>query len=292
VKPEASPHDVDDGVHGSHFMEVNFLQRDPVHLGLGLTESLENLAGGRLDRPGQRAFLEEADDFAQMAVRSGGEPVLRSGADRMTVVFVVCMVVVLVMMMGIVVMAVLVGRVLVVVRVTVVVVLRELASLPAGGGPGLLRRRIGKNPQARGREGTAHLLSHLQPPAGKPEGAEPSLELRERQAGVEEGTEGHIATGSRERLEIRQSRHERQYTRSSREAVVLRAFRWVRGRDGPLTLLLARPYNPGSNSGKVPSNSRHNRAKRSSRGHKPPGRERFGVSIGNEVPARWRSSQT
>ena len=60
--------DVDDGVDGADFVQVNLVDRHVVDRGLGLAEALEQRLGAGLPRRRQRRVTDEVRDLAQRAM--------------------------------------------------------------------------------------------------------------------------------------------------------------------------------------------------------------------------------
>ena len=59
---------VDDGVHGTHLVEMDRIESDPVDLGLGFAEAPEDSAGLVTNRQRQGGSRQHAVDFVPGAV--------------------------------------------------------------------------------------------------------------------------------------------------------------------------------------------------------------------------------
>ena len=169
-------------------MEVNLLQRRPVNLGLRGAQPLEQFLRPSLSSGAQRRLIDESSDFLQRAVG-----VISSTAVLVAVfvagVFVTVLFVTVLMFVGVMVV------VAVIVRVRVPV-MRMNVSMSANGlifaADAELRR---SNPGTRDLLGPDHVRRDRQAAKG-------AADIRERDAGVDERAEHHVAGGTAEAVEV------------------------------------------------------------------------------------------
>ena len=175
LEPHAASDDVDNRVQRADLVEVDTLNVDAMDPRLGFAETLENTAGGGLDGCRKLALVDESKDGAEGSVRTvaiGSVPV----------------------------------PVLVLVLVPVPVLVLVLVPVPLLVLMPVLGLR--HHSEARARERATNHAFAADPVAFEPEPSEFAAQIVDGEAGVDEGSEDHVAARAAGRLEVGYARHQ------------------------------------------------------------------------------------